>query len=497
MDKYVEADIMKRVKAMVLNNKYKDADALIESLEVDKIRDSSSLCLIGEVYMNTGKQDEAEKVLLRAFDRSPKNRWILSLLTNLYIKMENYGEAEYYYKEFINVASRDIQRYVLRYRIDRGKGEKLNVQIDTLERLKDYEYIEEWAYELARLYKEAGENEKCIRECNEIMLWFGSGEYADKAARLKAELTGEEIPEEDIVYPAGKIGLPAGASAYEDTAELTDVVFENGVIVSSGIAPSKKDAEAEEPVPAEPAARKEPEIVEAAADAAAPAATEEPAEEKEPEAEEKEEPVKARRSKKASASSIDDELEDAFDDEIGDVEPVVKEKRWPFSKMRDKIRPGAKKKETIEPESLVEEAAVVTPEEAAEEAAAENVPEKIAADAVEEADDSIAKAVSEVSDDTISGLDEITIKDEGSITAADMGLFDLAVAEAWDSAHAEAEEAAEEAEEAAEAVETVEAAEAAEEAVPEEIEAEKTEELDEVIEAVEEAEAEAAEEIEE
>ncbi len=222
MDKYVEADIMKRVKTMVLNRDYKNADALVNGLEVDKIKNSSSLCLIGEVYMNVGKLDEAEQVLLRAYDRSPKNRWILSLLTNLYIDMESYNDAERYYKEFINVASRDIQRYILRYKIDRGKGENLNVQIDTLERLKDYEYIEEWAYELATLYKKAGEDEKCIKECNEIQLWFGTGEYANKAIRLRASITGEEvdIPEEDR---AEKIEIPIGSGAYEDTAELPEV----------------------------------------------------------------------------------------------------------------------------------------------------------------------------------------------------------------------------------------------------------------------------------
>ena len=93
------------------------------------------------------------------------------------------------------MASRDLHRYILRYRLDKGKGERLSVLIDTLEKLKDYEYIEEWAYELATLYEASGETKKCIHECDEIVLWFGHGEYVDKAIALKCKLTGEPLPE--------------------------------------------------------------------------------------------------------------------------------------------------------------------------------------------------------------------------------------------------------------------------------------------------------------
>ena len=113
----------------------------------------------------------------------------------MYIDKGEYSEAEYYYKEFIGVASRDLHRYILRYRLDKGKGERLSVLIDTLEKLKDYEYIEEWAYELATLYEASGETKKCIHECDEIVLWFGHGEYVDKAIALKCKLTGEPLPE--------------------------------------------------------------------------------------------------------------------------------------------------------------------------------------------------------------------------------------------------------------------------------------------------------------
>lgn len=193
-DKNAENDLMKQVKAYVLDGHFDRALEVIKSIDVNRIKVAPSLCLIGEVYMRQQMYEEAEAVFLKAYAKSPKNRRILNLLTSLYIEMGNYPEAEYYYKEFIAVASRDLNRYILRYRLDRAKGERKSVLIHTLERLKDYEYIEEWAFELARLYHEAGEDEQCIHECDEIVLWFGNGEYVNKAIELKCSITKEPLP---------------------------------------------------------------------------------------------------------------------------------------------------------------------------------------------------------------------------------------------------------------------------------------------------------------
>lgn len=195
VDKTTENDLMKQVKSYVFDGRFDKALDIIEQMDVNRIRIAPSLCLIGEVYMREKMYEDAENVFLKAYAKSPKNRRILSLLTSLYIEMGDYPEAEYYYKEFIGVASRDLHRYILRYRLDRAKGERKSVLIDTLERLKDYEYIEEWAYELANLYHEAGEDDKCIQECDEIVLWFGNGEYVNKAIELKCEITGEKLPD--------------------------------------------------------------------------------------------------------------------------------------------------------------------------------------------------------------------------------------------------------------------------------------------------------------
>lgn len=194
-NKISEGALTKQIKTLVMQERYEEAMKVLDEIEVSKIRNISILCLVGEVYMGLKRYDEAEQILLRVYEKNPNTRRILDLLTTLYIDKGEYSEAEYYYKEFIGVASRDLHRYILRYRLDKGKGERLSVLIDTLEKLKDYEYIEEWAYELATLYEASGETKKCIHECDEIVLWFGHGEYVDKAIALKCKLTGEPLPE--------------------------------------------------------------------------------------------------------------------------------------------------------------------------------------------------------------------------------------------------------------------------------------------------------------
>ena len=199
MEKVSEADLVKRIKSFVLNENYAGALAVVRGVDTGRMKNPTILCMIGEVYEHEKLYENAEEAFLRAYDRSPKNRKILDRITSLYIEMGEYAEAEYYYKEFISVASRDLHRYILRYRLDKSKGERQSVLIDTLEQLKDYEYMEEWAYELALLYESAGETDKCIRECDEIVLWFGNGEYVDKAIELKCKLTGEPLPQTSTV----------------------------------------------------------------------------------------------------------------------------------------------------------------------------------------------------------------------------------------------------------------------------------------------------------
>ena len=229
MEKFNEADLMKEIKSCTYDQDYVTAVKLAEKLDLNKMKNVSSLCLLGEVFLHEGENDLAEKVLLKAYEKMPKGRRALDLLTSLYIEKGSYSEAEYYYKEFISVASRDVHRYILRYRLDKGKGERTSVLIHTLEQLKDYEYIEEWAYELARLYHEAGEDKKCIRECDEIILWFGHGEYVDLANELKDEVAG--------VSASGKSGAARMDTdpSMQQTVGATYMFDSEGLLERSGL----------------------------------------------------------------------------------------------------------------------------------------------------------------------------------------------------------------------------------------------------------------------
>lgn len=204
MEKYNETDLMKEIKRCAYEQDYEQAVQLAQTLDLNKMKNVSYLCLLGEIFLHEGENDLAEKVLLKAYEKMPKGRRALDMLTSLYIDKGSYSEAEYYYKEFISVASRDLHRYILRYRLDKGKGERTSVLIHTLEQLKDYEYIEEWAYELAKLYAEAGDEKKCIRECDEIAVWFGTGEYVDMANALKESLNNKAVA--DTTIPQQTVG---------------------------------------------------------------------------------------------------------------------------------------------------------------------------------------------------------------------------------------------------------------------------------------------------
>lgn len=228
MEKYNEAEILRDIRHCVYDGDFDRAMEYADQLDIHKIKNISSLCLLGEVYLEKEKYETAEEILSKAYARAPKGRRLLDLLTTLYIDKKDYVQAEYYYKEFISAASKDLHRYVLRYRLDKGKGERLSVLIHTLEQLKDYEYIEEWAYELAALYHEAGEDKKCVRECDEIVLWFGQGEYVDKAIRLKCQITGEPLP--DRLQPHPVTTPDAGR-----TVGATYMFDSEGILANTGL----------------------------------------------------------------------------------------------------------------------------------------------------------------------------------------------------------------------------------------------------------------------
>lgn len=173
------------MKSAFAEGNYHMAEELADSINWKRVRNANSLIKAGEVYETAERYDDAKEMFLLAYERSPIGRMIVYRLAELAIHVGNYDEAMEYYEEFVEMAPNDSLKFVLKYKIYKAKGESLAEQIQILEDLKEQEYIEEWAYELAYLYHQAGMSEKCVEACDELILWFGDGAYVEKALELK------------------------------------------------------------------------------------------------------------------------------------------------------------------------------------------------------------------------------------------------------------------------------------------------------------------------
>jgi tetratricopeptide (TPR) repeat protein len=185
LDKYEYKLKLDQMKSAFAEGNYHMAEELADSINWKRVRNANSLIKAGEVYETAERYDDAKEMFLLAYERSPIGRTIVYRLAELAIHVGNYDEAMEYYEEFVEMAPNDSLKFVLKYKIYKAKGESLAEQIQILEDLKEQEYIEEWAYELAYLYHQAGMSEKCVEACDELILWFGDGAYVEKALELK------------------------------------------------------------------------------------------------------------------------------------------------------------------------------------------------------------------------------------------------------------------------------------------------------------------------
>ena len=185
MDKYEYKLKLDQMKSLAAEGDYTTAAEIADSINWRKIKNVTALVKAGEIYEQTGRYEESKELLLQAYDRSPIGRMIVYRLAEVAIKMKDFGEAKDYYDEFVEIAPHDSLKYILRYDMSKAKGEDNKAQIAILEELKEQEYTEEWAYELAYLYHKEGMSEKCIAACDELILWFGDGPYVERALELK------------------------------------------------------------------------------------------------------------------------------------------------------------------------------------------------------------------------------------------------------------------------------------------------------------------------
>ena len=185
MDKYEYKLKLDQMKSLTAEGKYEEAAEIADTINWRKIKNINALVKVGEIYEKVGRYDESKDVLLTAYDKSPIGRMIIYRLAEVAVRTKSFDEAKEYYQEFVEIAPHDNLKYVLKYKISKAQGADIGTLIGILEELKEQEYSEEWAYELAYLYHKAGMSEKCIDACDELILWFGDGPYVERALELK------------------------------------------------------------------------------------------------------------------------------------------------------------------------------------------------------------------------------------------------------------------------------------------------------------------------
>ena len=179
-----------RAKLDVINDlvdrqDYKGALEIVDTIDWRRVRSARTLCMVGEIYEANKRYEDSRRLLILAHQRAPIGKTVIYRLVELAIKMGNFDEAVDYYNQFAEISPNDNSRYILKYKIYRGRRSPIQEQIAILEEYKGREYTERWSYELARLYAKAGMKDKCVEECDDLILWFSEGKYVVKAMELK------------------------------------------------------------------------------------------------------------------------------------------------------------------------------------------------------------------------------------------------------------------------------------------------------------------------
>ena len=228
------------INKLVEARDYKGAMQIVDSIDWRCVKNVRTLCVVGEIYAANKRYEESKEIFLLAYHRAPIGKNILYRLIEVSLKMGQISEATEFFDEYREVAGNDNSQYILRYKIARAKNASLNEQIRILEEYKEKEFTERWSYELAKLYYKAGDKQKCLDLCNEMILWFNDGNYVMKALDLKQRmgvLTGEEKekyeqrfipklipPEKAKEIRESKETETAGESEYEESRPVTDTI---------------------------------------------------------------------------------------------------------------------------------------------------------------------------------------------------------------------------------------------------------------------------------
>lgn len=201
MDKYEYKVRAEEIKRLVSEGDFAGAMEICDTIDWNRVKSVMMLCTVSDIYKINRRYEDSKNILLLAYDRHPGGRQIVYSLCELSIKLEEFVQAIEYYKEFVQIAPKDSGKFILLYKLYEAQDAGLEDRIDVLKKLKQRDYKEKWAYELAYLYHRNGNVTDCIEECDELILWFGEGKYVMKALELKmlhAPLTPEQQAKYDL-----------------------------------------------------------------------------------------------------------------------------------------------------------------------------------------------------------------------------------------------------------------------------------------------------------
>ena len=238
-----------RAKLDVINDlvdrqDYKGALEIVDTIDWRRVRSARTLCMVGEIYEANKRYEDSRRLLILAHQRAPIGKTVIYRLVELAIKMGNFDEAVEYYNQFVEISPNDNSRYILKYKIYRGRRSPIQEQIAILEEYKGREYTERWSYELARLYAKAGMKDKCVEECDDLILWFSEGKYVIKAMELKMKYaplspSQEEKYRNRYVEPSPESAAAAAAATITAATQAASKLVSQSV--GTGIAEQNTD----------------------------------------------------------------------------------------------------------------------------------------------------------------------------------------------------------------------------------------------------------------
>ena len=335
MDKHEYRVKTEQMLAYMEKKQYKKAMEIADTIDWHRVKSLSMLSSVSEIYEYNGENQKSRDILFIAYDRSPGSRKIVYRLGTLAIKIDDLQEAMDCYEEFLSIAPKDPNQYILKYKILKAENAPLEEQIEALVDFKKMEYVEKWAYELAKLYEAAGMIPECLEECDDLILWFSEGKYVLKAMELKMQ---------------HKPLTPLQQEKYDRFLEKKEE--------------AKKAKEEKENLEATRKIEIPKEMVEPTEEKSVEEVTEEPAEEK-VEEETAEEPAEETVEEEPAEETVEEETAEEPAEETVEEEPA---------------------EETVEEETAEEPAEETVEEEAAEEPVEEAIEEEVAEETVEESE---------------------------------------------------------------------------------------------------------------